>query len=136
MKISSFVIGLVLVGMFAVVMTMYLTDGATTYNETVNTTALGNLDKTASVRNMTDSIYGELENIGTTSSVVDIIGGFLKSGYTVIKVTFASFGLFTSAANSAFSAVPQLSLFYTYIFVIAFIAFVFIVISILVGRDT
>lgn len=136
MKISTFVIAIVLVGAIVTGMGMYISEISGNYAQTFDQGTLAGLDKTADVQNLTQDIYDDLSGIDTTSSTLDLVGGFLKSGYTVIKVTFASFGIFTDMSTTAFSRVPVLSVFGSYLFVIAFIAFVFIVISILVGRDT
>lgn len=135
MKISTFVIAIVVVGMIVAGITMFAGEIATNYTTDYDNSTFTGLDRTAEVKNLTQDMFDDLNTIDTTSSVLDIVGGFLKSGYTVIKVTFASFGLFREMSGEAFTQVPALGMFGSYLFVIAFITFVFIVISILVNRE-
>lgn len=136
MKISTFVIAIVAVGMIVSGAMLWVNELAGNYGMSFDNSTVSGMDKTENVQNLTNTIFDDLSEIDTTSSTLDIVGGFLKSGFTVIKVTFASFGLFTSISGNAFAQVPGLAFFGSFLLAIAFIAFVFLVISILVGRDT
>lgn len=136
MKISTFIIGIVFVGMIITGVGLYISELENNYGGTIDDSKFTSLDKSAQIKNLTEDINEDLQGIDVTSNPLDVVGGFLKSGYTVIKVTFASFGIFTEMATTTYQEVPTLSVYGAYLISIAFIIFIFIVISVLVGRDT
>lgn len=100
MKMSNFVIGIVLVALFATVLggfysKMASDNSVTTYD---NSTMVA-LDKFDEINNLSKDMNKTLTTV-QSGGVSDLIGGMLTSGYTVLKTTWASVGAFTSLASS------------------------------------
>lgn len=91
LKISDFLIAIVLItGIFTITM-LILADGASKYSVTYN---ISNLD---TFQNRTDELYRLTANVSNSSSsissqnnVFDIIGSVASQGYVSLKATFVS----------------------------------------------
>lgn len=133
-KISTFIIGIILVGIFAGAIGMYYADGATKYGASYNNSSFDGYDRMSEIQAQTAQINQTITNFDGASTI-DIIGRFLQSGYSVIKITYSSFASFIGIGEAATAQVPGLAYFKAGLFLIAFVILIFVVVSILVGRD-
>lgn len=69
------------------------------------------------------------------SGLTDLVGKFLGSGFNTLKIAKQSFGAFFSLTNAALTAVGLPGYFSQIIMAIATVILLFIIISVLVGRD-
>ena len=138
MKISTFMVGLLLVGMFTTLLGIFYADIGTQYSIDYNDTQFAGYDQLASINNDLSSINTTLTDLNQETGVVDLLGGFLASGFDVIKITFNSFSAFWSMSETAFSTQvlgSSVSVFKTYLVAITMVLFFFAVVAVLVGRD-
>ncbi len=137
MKISSFVIGFLVVALFAVVFAFYITSINESMGSTYNETELDAYNKIDELNSLASDLNTSLTNI-EQGNAIDVVGGLLASGFTVIKTTWASFGLYTDIsaeaidnANLGESAIT----FKSVALILGILLFIFAVVSILVGND-
>lgn len=142
MKVSSFIIAMVVVSMFVTVMALFYADLAVDYSVTYDNDTFSAYNQLSALNNQTKTINQTISGIDpSTSSTTDLVGGFLKSGYEVLKVTWGSFGIFTDitqdAGDKMSEAIPgnSFSALRYGIIMIALLLFLFAIISVLVGRD-
>ena len=141
MKISSLIIGIVIVGLFASVFGSYYANIGTQYSQDFNETAFSSYDKINNTIEQIELIEDGLDEEKTQEGITDLIGGFLKKGFVVLKVTFASFGLINDMTDDAITQLDDktgggsFTVFKTAILAIVGILFLFLIISVLVGRE-
>lgn len=141
MKVSDFIVGMILVSVTVTIFGFFYADAATNYAQPYDNSTFAAYDKLAALQSQTAQINQTVSELNPTSGISDIIGGFLRSGYSVLKATFTSFNIFTSMGDDAMdkvgSVVPGSGFFTlkTGLLMIGFVIFIFIVVSVLVGRD-
>lgn len=140
MKISNLIIGLVLVGLFAGVFGLFFSGMATNYSNTYNESNFDSYDQITTIQSQTERIDSGLDADKTDSSLTDLVGGFLKKGFAVLKITFESFDLFDNMARDAGTQInTQTGVDIQWLIIplvlVAFIIFLFLIISVLTGRD-
>lgn len=132
-KLSGFIIGIILVAMFATSFATFFSamdgefnegqsgvNGFANYNDTTEILAL-----TQEIRNNTDFQQPE--------GALDVIGSFFSNGYSALKISVKSFSLFDNLMDQAAQDVEFLDFFKTYLIAIVLIGiFVGVVISVLV----
>lgn len=140
MKISSLLVGVVLVGLFASVFGVFFSTIATNYGQSYDSEAFASYDKIQNITDQTQDIKEGLDEDSTGTGVVDLVGSFLKKGFSVLKITFQSFDLIDTMADDAITQIDEqaggsgLTLFKDAIGAIIAILFLFIIIGVLVGR--
>lgn len=117
----------------------FLAGGAATYGVTYDNTTLNSYDSLSRLNNISGDINETISTFNP-SNPVDIIGGFLTGGFSVLKTSWQSFGVFTDmttdASNKIGTAVGGgFSYITAGLIMIAFIVFIFIIVSVFVGKD-
>lgn len=142
MKISTLLVGIVLVGLFASVFGVYFANVSTQYGQDYDNSTLSSYDKITNLSAQTEEIRSGLETEGGDTGLTDLIGGFLKQGFAVVKITFQSFDLLNSMTTDAATELDERTggtgistYFVPALLAIISILFIFIIISMLVGRD-
>lgn len=143
MKISSLLVGIILIGLFATVFGVFFANISTQYGQDYNSTSFDSYNKIQNITTQTSTIREGLETEGGDTGLTDLIGGFLKKGFAVVKLTFQSFDLMNSMAGDAANEIDSRvaggagvnDYFMPAILAIAAVLFIFIIISMLVGRD-
>jgi hypothetical protein len=139
MKISSALIGFVIIGLAAVLIGAYYAEIATETDRVYENGALDNFNKISEIYTIAGAVNNSLQDTQTASTGFNILGDFLGSGFKVLKITFSSFSIYTDMLNSAIDQVPGLSnsaqILRTAISAIIFIIFTFFIVSVLVNRD-
>lgn len=94
-KLTGFLIGIVLIGLFASVFGMYISSLADGYDDvSYNSEQLNNYSKAISViKNDTEAIK-ESTKVNAKSSALDILGGYFSAAYKSVRISFNSFSLF------------------------------------------
>ena len=138
MKISTFIISMVLVGLIVTVLGVYYGNMATSYGQTYNSSQFSGYDKLATLQEQTSEINQTLNEVQSNSGVLDVVGGMLTGGFTVLKTTYTSIGVFNDMTNEAVDN-AQLgetsSVFKNSIMLIVMLLILFIIVSVLVGKD-
>ena len=143
MKISSFLVGIVLIGLFATVFGVFFANISTQYNQEYNSTSFDSYNKIQNITTQSEAIREGLETEGGDTGLTDLVGGFLKKGFAVVKLTFQSFDLMNSMAGDAANEIDARTgggagvnnYFLPAVMAILSILFIFIIISMLVGRE-
>lgn len=140
MKISSFIVSLVIVGLFASVFGLYYSGLANNYGTSYNESNFESYNKIQTIQEQVQSIEEGIDTDETEQGITDLVGGFLKKGFAVLKVTFQSFDLFSTMSTDATEQVEREAgidlRWVTYpLITVAFIIFLFLIISVLVGRE-
>jgi hypothetical protein len=137
LKISSFIIGFLVIALFTVVISFYVISINETYTSDINESALSGYDKIEELEELSDDMNQSLTTI-QQGSAVDIIGGLATSGFTVLKTTWASFALYTDVANDAVdnsNLGESTSTWKAVALMIGILLFIFAMVGILIGRD-
>lgn len=128
LKVSGFLIALLLIGMIATTYSLVMVD--LTYINDDN-----NIVDPFEKYNMTDMIE-DAKSIKDSSTIeqeegfLDVIGGFFSSGYGALKTSIKSFNLFENMMNDASDEVPILSIYKGFIVtIIIILIFVGVIIS-------
>lgn len=139
MKISTFVVAILCVGLFSTVLGIYYADLSAQYSQDYNATSFAGYDQFTTINDNLAEINRTLTTLEQESGITDLLGGFLASGFNVLKITFKSFGAFFSMIAHTFTETTVLgqgwAVFKTYLVAIAFTLFIFGVVAVLVGRD-
>lgn len=141
MNISGFVIGLVLVGAVVAVMGLFYANVADNYAVSYDNTTFSSYDKLRELNNVSEQMKDTISTVKPSSNPLDVLGGFLASGYQVIKTSWLSFNIFTDITNDGFDKMGNevggegFGIIMSSLRTIVLLLFVFGVIAILVSRD-
>ena len=142
MKISTMIIGLILVSLFAGVFSLFYANVGDEYNPpaSFNSTEYEVYQQFSALSNQSDSLKENVQaGLGEQSGAFDKIRALMSSGFSVLSTTWASFGIMNSLTVVFVEKLGLGSagaLFFKYLPLIIIVIFVFILISVLVGRDT
>jgi len=138
MKISDFIVALLFVMLIVGSFSYYYASIASNYNKVYDDGTLRGYDRFDDINAQASSLNRSLNKVQSDSGVTDVLGGLLRSSFTVTKTTQQSLGIFNDMSNEAIDKAglgEQTSHFRNYILLIVFIIFIFALIGILVGRD-
>lgn len=103
-KLTGFLIGFVLVTLFASIIGLYLSNISEKYESTTQSYDNTKLEKYSSklsdIRNQTEQIR-DATNVDAQSGWTDILGGYFKSAYNAVRISFSSFGLFNDMVEDS-----------------------------------
>lgn len=137
MRISSFLIMIAVIGLFVGVFATFYTGVGTYYSKSYDNTTLETFNKYEELANTTADINDSITTV-TQGNAIDVVGGLLTGGYTVLKNTWEGLGFFNEIADTGVKE-ARLGATETYfrgaIVLIAFILFIFAIIAVLTGRD-
>lgn len=137
MKISSFLVMIAIIGLFVGVFATFYTGVATYYSKSYDNTTLQTLNKYQELANTTADINTTVSQV-TQGNPIDVVGGLLTGGYTVLKNTWEGLGFFNNISKTGVEQArlgPASGFFTNTIAIVAFILFIFAVIAVLTGRD-
>ncbi len=100
-QISKFIIGLIMVGLFVSVFSIFMAGVSDSYDVEYDNSALAVYDQMDVLTADVETIQTGLNEIKEQSGVLDIIGGIFSSAYNVLLTTQASFDVFTTMSNAA-----------------------------------
>lgn len=139
MKISSFIIVFLIISLVTVVFAFFLGALDESYDTVdLNDSELDAFDKVDELNELANDMNESLTQIQQGSSI-DIVGGLLTSGFTVLKTTWTSFDIYTDVTSEAVdksnlgeSAVT----FKAVALILGILLFIFAMVSVLTGRAT
>lgn len=142
MNIRDFLVGMILVSLTTTVFIMWMGGGAAqygvNYDSDTNATLLA-LDKLEVVQNDTQDINDQLfSNESQSDGTLELVGKFLGSGIQTLKLAKNSFSAFYDMSEAAFGVSylgDTLAPFKTAAITIVMILIVFIILSVVVGRE-
>lgn len=141
MKLSSFLVSLVLVGIFASVFGLFYVGISDNYGRSFDNNTFSNYNKINNISQQAETIKEGIDTEDTEVTLTDLVGGFLKKGFAVLTITYESFDLFTDMATDAGEQLNERSggaisgLFTAPLITIGIIILVFIIVGVLVGRE-
>lgn len=108
-KISTFMIGIVLVGLAIYGTSNFISEGASNYGVTYDNTTYASLNKLSELNSVANDTKQDLDDLAATQGVLDVIGDFVTKGYTTVKTLALSFDSFfeLSAAATGFLGLDE-----------------------------
>lgn len=89
-RISSFMIGLVILIMVVVGVSLFLSKGNENYTSDFTDGDLDKYNKLSKIQNVTDTTREQISDLKESDSKLDIIGGFFTSTYSAFKTTLVT----------------------------------------------
>lgn len=135
--VSGFIISLILVGGIVATLAVYYAGAATSASTTYDETTFNTYNQLSAINNTAEDLRDSMDNLAT-GGILEKLDGLIMGGWNTLKVTWQSFGVFTTmtndASNQVTKAIPGSTILITALIMAAFIAFVFIFISAIMGR--
>lgn len=105
MRVSSLIIGMILVSLVIVVVMGLMSELNQDYTptDTYDSSRLEVYDRFAALNNQTEDISDSVEDIGESTGVLDVIGSYFSSAYQAFKVTLSSFSTFKAVSDAGIS---------------------------------
>ena len=102
MRISFFLIGLVLSSLVITMFSLFATDLTGTYGVTIDNTTLEDYNQLLLLENKTKSIESSvIGNETIDTSALDVLGGILTGVKDTLSLAWSSFGVFETMSNNA-----------------------------------
>lgn len=138
-KISTFMISILVVALFMTVFANFYAGVADRYPVTYDTDlndSLAIYDQFETIQNTSEQMQSQLYTNKTgLAGAADLLGSFLGSGFQVLKLTSDSLSAFNIIANEAGERMTLPDYFTAIIITIVVVLFIFAIISVLVGKD-
>ena len=100
-QISKFIIGLIMVGLFVSVFSIFMAGVSDSYDVEYDNSTLAVYDQMDILTADVEATQSGLNEIKEQSGVLDIIGGIFSSAYNVLLTTQASVDVFTVMSHAA-----------------------------------
>ena len=137
MRISSFLIMIAVIGLFVGVFVTFYGGIGDGYSKTFDNETMASFERFEELDDTAKEINRSITKV-TQGNLVDVVGGLLQSGYTVLKTTWSGFSIFTSIADDGINEArlgASTDHFKRSAFLIGFLLFIFAIIAVLTGRD-
>ena len=134
MKLTHFLVGILIVGMFVVIFGTFASNVVTITGVSYNTTEIDQYKRFDEINNITLDMQYRAEHMKTNRNLFDIVGGFIADSKDVIDVSAKSAGIFKSLSSDLFDRL-HISILTQYIGLIIIIIVILSIIAILIGRD-
>lgn len=102
LKITDFVVGLVLAMFIMTVLGIYMSHMRSAYDVQYDESTIDAYNKLDEMHNLTKELESR-SNIEEKTGVLDIIGGYFTDAYNALKLTLKSFNIFDDMTNQAIS---------------------------------
>jgi len=100
-KISEFMIGIVLVSLIVAIFGLFMADMSQNYSLSYDNDSIEVYNKLDDISAHTRAIQDETTGISEKSGVLDIIGSYFSDAYRVLILTKDSFDIFDKMSNRA-----------------------------------
>lgn len=141
MKISTFLISMLIVSLCVTGFTVYFAGLYSAYSPQYdNSQNISEFDQIGDITNITSSMSSQIQNQQQSQGGFNVLGDFLSYGWNTIKLTFTSTNTFYKILNAGFKSIPGGDPFgamkqYKYIIgTIVIIVIIFSLVAILTGR--
>ena len=105
-KLTGFIIGSILISLFAVAIMYFQSDMNFYYNnQNFNSSDLESFNKLNEFKVQTETIKNQTENIKTKTGILDIIGSYIENGYQAALLSLKSFNIFSDMADTFFTKI-------------------------------
>lgn len=99
-KISTFIVGLLLVGFIAGVLGLALVEFSGNYDvDYGDNESFAAFNKLENLTSQTEGVKAGLEEGKTKKGVLDILGDFFSKGYNSLKIAWGSFGVYDALVD-------------------------------------
>lgn len=106
-KLSGFIIGTIIGSLFITIMALFIADAYTEFAPTdYDNSSLETLNKIQELKNQSEQIKDSTLTIEQDPTVLDVIGGFFKSGYNSLKTAAGSISVFNDMAQTSAETLP------------------------------
>lgn len=104
-KVTNFIVGLILVslvmGVFALVLAEFNLNFNDSESVTIDTQDIETYNLLTNISSQTKSIQNQTTSISEQQNALDVIGSYFSSGYQALALTIQSLTLFNSMADAA-----------------------------------
>lgn len=135
MKISNFIIALILVGVVATTFTMVVVDYTDKYGVTYDETELEIFENTTQLHALAESLENRTVDQNVESGIIDIVGAYIGRALDTLKLSMTSFGVFENMATAATSKIGLPSYFLTALLSIMLVIIIFVIVSAMIKKD-
>lgn len=137
MKMTTFIIGIILVVLIMTTFGLLLAGASQEYPEMVyNETDIESFDKLDEINNLTSQIQNRVKNQTTDRSLTDVVGGFIADGKDTVMLAANSYSIFEEMGNEGMEKVGLPRMFGAVMFAIVIITlFLGIILAIIIGRE-
>jgi len=135
-KISNFTIVFLVISAVVVVFGSLIVNINNSYGSSIDEDSFSSMNNIEELNNLSKDMNSSLNQI-QSNNPLDVVGGLLTSGFTVVKTTQSSFGVYTSVTNDAIdnsNLGENSGTFKTIMLIIGLLLFVFALVGILTGR--
>lgn len=101
MRITHFIIALIIVGVFASSITLFMSNLATEYSGTYDESTLSSYDELEELNNLTVQLDDTTNQQNTESGLFDVVGNYISRAINSLKVAKQSAVVFNSMSESA-----------------------------------
>lgn len=137
MRISQFTIGFLIISLVAVVFAFFIGDMDEAYTSVdINESSLSVYNKTSELNDLASDMNESLSDM-QQGNAADVVGGLLTSGFTVLRTTWTSFGVYTDVTSEALDNAnlgKSTASFKSTALIIGVLLFIFAMVGILIGR--
>jgi len=137
MRMTTFIIGIVIVTLVMTSFGLILTDITTKYPSGGNYTAsdMESFEQMKEIDNLTSQIKNRIENQSTDRSVADVIGGFVADGKDTLLLSAKSYDLLETMADDGMGKVNLPNTFKVAFYVVMLVlVFLGIILGTILGR--
>ena len=136
MKISSFIIALILVGVVATTFTMTIVDYGSRYGVTYDQDTLAIFNDTVELHTLAAQLENKTSDQNVESGILDIVGAYIGRALDALKLSVTSFGVFEGMATKATDEIGLPSYFLTAaISIMMILIIVGVIISAMIKKD-
>jgi len=107
MKMTTFIIGLLLVSMFAGIFGVIMFTSREALNpDLFQNKSLNSFDKFNQLNQTISEVKTKSEDLSSAGSVFDLVGSFFSDAYAALKLAFKSVDVFRAVAQDTVDAIP------------------------------
>lgn len=136
MKITSFIIALILVSVVATTFTIANADFTTKYGKTYDDETLATFEATEELTNLTQSIKEKEESQPAATGITDLVGDYIGKAVDTLKVAKGSLNVFDAMVDDGTEKIGLPSYFKGAFIMIALVLIIIgVIVSAMVKRD-
>lgn len=136
MKISSWIVGLLVVCLCVMVFSTTISDLSSKYGVTYDESELGVFNKTAELVSLTDSVKDQEEDSSTSGGIIDLVGDYISQAVQTLRVAKGSLSVFDEMLRLSVEKIGLPGYFVTILYAIALILIIIgVIVSAMVKKD-
>lgn len=139
-KLTTFLMGLIVISMLAAGITFFMADVSTSYSKTFDNSSLLTYNQLENLSSSAQSLEMSVKNDEKDrSGIADLLGDFFNKGYETMKLVGKSWSIFDTMLNNGLDEVPagrMTNILKTgLVSMVLIFIFLGVIISAVVGRD-